>query len=134
MNIGRAGYVGDSLFVCTCEDKKCAWTDKYAKSVIKKDDPIYPSYVIANAIRDFGLCGQKLYGEIKKVNDDYVLCSKKDNKWEVVDSLDYYLGMCSEENTKACITLVRTMKNMEWLAEIGAKYRNPLIWTRIAIP
>ena len=100
MNIGRAGYVGDSLFVCTCEDKKCAWTDKYAKSVIKKDDPIYPSYVIANAIREFGLCGQKMYGEIKKVNDDYVLCSKKDNKWEVVDSLDYYLGMCSEENAK----------------------------------
>lgn len=101
VNRKKAVYLRDSLFVCECEKDRCAWTDKYVKSVFAKDDSLYSSYILATALRQFGPCDSSLKDKIEKVDSAFVWCSSKGDDWQLIDSLYYYLGLCSDENTKS---------------------------------
>ena len=99
-NANKAGYLRDSLFVCICEKEKCAWTDKYVDSVFAQGDSLYSSYILAMAFEKFGPCEANLKGKVEKLKDKFVWCSGENRYWNLIDSLQYYLGFCSADNYK----------------------------------
>ena len=97
-NNGRAMYVHDSLFVCECEDGKCAWNDKYVERVFLESDTMYAKVLDAKATARFGKCAYGNFGDMLKLDSLFVECSG--NRWNQIDSLLYYLGHCSRVNYK----------------------------------
>ena len=97
-NMGKLLYVHDSLFVCECEGDKCRWSDKYVDSVFTKDDAWYESALDARAAAKYGECNYLTVGLEFSLDSVFVRCSE--NKWKEIDSLNYYLGDCTDENNR----------------------------------
>jgi hypothetical protein len=97
-NMGMLLYVHDSLFACLCEGNRCTWSDKYVDSVFTKEDAWYESVLNAKATSLYGKCTYENSGKMQKLDSLYVECSS--NKWNPIDSLQYYLGHCSSDNYK----------------------------------
>lgn len=97
-NRGQPVYVHDSLFACLCEGNRCTWSDKYVDSVFTKEDAWYESVLNAKATSLYGKCTYENSGKMQKLDSLYVECSS--NKWNPIDSLQYYLGHCSSDNYK----------------------------------
>lgn len=97
-NMGMLLYVHDSLFACLCEGNRCIWSDKYVDSVFTKEDAWYESVFDAKATSLYGKCTYENSGKMQKLDSLYVECSS--NKWNPIDSLQYYLGHCSSDNYK----------------------------------
>ena len=97
-NMGKLLYVHDSLFVCECEGDKCRWSDKYVDSVFTKDNAWYESVLDARAAAKYGECNYLTVGLDFPLDSVFVRCS--DYKWKEIDSLNYYLGDCTDENKK----------------------------------
>ena len=98
-NRGQPVYVHDSLFVCECESSEnCFWSDKYVKRVFLQIDTMYAKVLDAKATARFGRCMYENSGKMQKLDSLYVECSS--NKWNSIDSLQYYLGHCSSDNYK----------------------------------
>ena len=97
----RGYYIGDSLYLCMCDESGCKWNDKYATKKITEEDSLYPVVLDAQAARLFGKCNSTSYGggESKQLDSAlFVQCSLY--RWMQIDSLDYYLGTCSRYKGK----------------------------------
>ena len=93
---GFMAYLWDSLFVCECmNSESCAWSDKYFGQSFDEGDSLYANYINAKATQQFGQCTKTTVSE-RKMDDLFVYCSW--DRWRLMDSLDYYLGNCSDSN------------------------------------
>jgi hypothetical protein len=89
-------YLKDSLLLCECVNGKCAWTDKYAKTMFNEGDSLYAEYLHATAQERFGKCDKD--GTSKQLDSVFVQCDL--GRWMQIDSLTFYLGHCSHKNMK----------------------------------
>lgn len=97
----RGAYVGDSLYVCECDDVSCGWSDRYATRKWTEADSLYSVVIDARAAKVFGKCKSNYYrsGEMKQLDSAlFVQCSLE--QWILIDSLHYYLGNCISGHDK----------------------------------
>lgn len=97
----RGAYVGDSLYVCLCDDVSCGWSDRYATRKWTESDSLYSVVIDARAAKVFGKCKSNYYrsGEMKQLDSAlFVQCSLE--QWILIDSLHYYLGNCISGHDK----------------------------------
>lgn len=97
----RGAYVGDSLYVCECDDVSCGWSDRYATRKWTEADSLYSVVIDARAAKVFGKCKSNYYrsGEMKQLDSAlFVQCSAE--WWVQIDSLHYYLGNCISGHDK----------------------------------
>ena len=93
---GFMAYLRDSLLVCECvNSENCAWSDKYLGQSFDEGDSLYANYINAKATQQFGQCTKATVSK-RKMDDLFVSCSW--DRWRLIDSLDYYLGFCSDSN------------------------------------
>ena len=95
-NLGRASYMNDTLFVCSCgeyfDSGECKW--KVVKDGLKMESS---TTINVDATKRFGECTDTL-GERKQMDSLFVQCA--DRKWVKIDSMTFYMGNCGKNDRK----------------------------------
>ena len=90
---GFVGSFNDSLYVCSCKsDEACGWSKVKEDYETTEIDSL--SVNVMASIR-FGVCRDH-YNEKQMLDSIMLRCDG--NKWRMVDSLSYYMGICDNNS------------------------------------